>query len=284
MWSRELCENRFRLLVMDVDGTLVDDRQRIPVENVRAVERLQNAGIACALATGRTWISAEPYIRELALEAPSILYNGAQLVDSTGAVLQEQTLDPEPVMIALEQAARHGFTPFLYRGHEVLVDSITPLVAQQARKDGYTCPETGSLASVVSDATGGRPTKLLLVGTDAGAELLQRELQTRLAGKATVIRSETYFVEVLPPDSGKEAALRRLCSLGGFEIDRSVAIGDNLNDLEMVRYAGLGAAPRNAHREVRDVAGYVCTSDNNEGAIADLAAILLGEECAARVL
>lgn len=277
MWRHELSEQRFRLLVMDVDGTLVDDRQRIPAENILAVRRLQDAGISCGLATGRTWISAEPFIRELQLEAPSILYNGAQIVDSNGTVLQEQTLDPETALIALDYAARYGFTPFLYRGQEVLVDDITPTVEFQARKDGVVCLEAGSLAAVVGDDTGRIPTKLLLVGTDEGAERLQGELQARLGGEATVIRSETHYVEVLPADSGKEAALQRLCSIRGIGIDRSVAIGDNLNDLEMVRCAGLGVAPRNAHREVRSVAGYVCDRDNNEGAIADVAAVLLDD-------
>ncbi len=281
MYSNESTEQRYRLLVMDVDGTLVDDRQRIPSENVRAVQQLQDAGIDCALATGRTWISAEPYIRELALSAPSILYNGAQIVDSAGTVLQEQLLDPATALTTLDYAERHGFTPFLYRDNQVLVGSITPLVTEQARKDGVVCREVGVLGEIIENTDGPSPTKLLLVGTEAGAERLQRELRVRLDGEATVIRSETHFVEVLPRDSGKDAALRRLCTLRGIEIGRSVAIGDNLNDLEMVQAAGLGVAPRNAHRQVRACAGYVCRRDNSEGAIAELAAFLLGDRHAA---
>ena len=271
-------ERGFRLLVMDVDGTLVNDTREIPRDNLAAVERLQSAGILCSLATGRSWQSARPYIEQLGLRGPSILYNGTQIVTSSGTVLHQQVLAPTAAVPALARGRQHGFTAFLYYRDEILVETISTVVSDQSAKDGVACTAAGDLVGYVEQYPSHTLTKILLVGTDRGACELHRLLTDQLGGDATVIQSETNYVEVLPAGSGKDQALRLLCDHLSIPLGQTAAIGDNLNDLAMLQIAGLGAAPANAHRDVRLCARYVCARDNNAGAVAELAELLLSED------
>ncbi len=262
---------RYQLIVSDVDGTLVDADQHIPALNKRAITKFERTGGRFTLATGRMPQSAQPFVDELRIRTPYIVYNGSRIVDPSGQALYNRTLEKAAAAAALEIAGHREFTAFLYQEDRILVERIDARVKRQERKDGVACVAVGSLEAQLSFA----PTKILFVGHIEEVPVLLQALTETLGSRAAVARSEPDYVEVLPPGVDKAAALRALCNTLAIELEQVMAIGDNLNDLEMLRLAGTGVAPANADPEVRAAADVVTSADNAHGAVAEAITVAL---------
>lgn len=260
----------YSLIITDVDGTLVDGKQRIPAINTKAAERLRSHGTQLSLATGRTWVSAEPFVRQLRLAAPSVLFNGCRIVDPDGRRLYSESLEIETTLAGLDLAREADCTAFLYVDDRLFVERRTERVTAQERKDGVECESIGSLAAHLQRPNAAAPTKILFVGDVDSARSLNDLLSAQLGGRARIVQSEHDYVEILPPGAGKGPALLRLCRILGIAPDRVAAIGDNPNDIDMIKTAGFGAAPANAHPDVLAVADYVAGVSSGDGAFAEI--------------
>jgi hypothetical protein len=119
-------------------------------------------------------------------------------------------------------------------------------------------------------------TKVLLVGPESGLDGLAAQVN-QACPRLTLVQSESTYLEVLPAGATKGAALAWLARRHGVELSRVAAIGDNPNDVDMLRTAGLGAAVGDGHAQVRAVADYV-TGPCADGAVADLVDRLLAPE------
>lgn len=259
------------MLVTDVDGTLVDEKQEIPERNLAAIKRFQDAGGLVTLGTGRVEASAGPYVERLGANAPAILYNGGRIVDfRTGRVLLEGTVSDRvcaSLFDLLETDFTNGIHPILYCGGRALVRELDEVIRTYSQKDRIICEPVGDLRNI-----GQRPiTKFLLIGAGADLERLDRSLKSKVPdGRVSTVRSEPEYLEVLPYGASKGSALQALAKALGIGLKQVVAVGDSLNDLEMVRLAGLGVAVANAHPLLKQAADFVSPYTNEQAAVADL--------------
>lgn len=234
---------RYRWLFTDLDGTLLDQQQQVPVVNREAIAAFRQAGGRIAFATGRIEAATAAYIKELNIVEPCILYNGARVVDpTTGAVLWSRELPggvAQQVANLLASSALQ-FHAVYYSGGEACVREITPPVAEYAAKERIELHVDPAL-SVVR----GPVTKVLMIGPEAKRDQLHDLLQTKLDG-IHLVSSEPTYLEVLPEGCNKGEALRWLSGELGFQLEETLAIGDNMNDFEMLQTAGLGVAVANA--------------------------------------
>lgn len=261
----------YRLLVTDVDGTLVDSRQNVPEKNQRAIQRLVEAGKLFTLATGRNETAAGPYARLLGVNAPAILYNGGKVVDFGPPVrtLMEFSLSPEAAVAAIRLAEQREVRVNLYVDNKIYVKAIDPVIREYMAKDRVPCLETGDLAAFAEGLRGRRgPTKLLIIGQEEDLAALTEVIPVNCPG-VSLVRSEPNYLEVLPAGVSKGAALEWLCRHLGIAVEQVVAIGDGPNDLEMIRLAGLGVAVENAHPSLKEAADYVAPS-HEAGAVAEV--------------
>lgn len=261
--------SNYKLLVTDVDGTLVDSRQRVPEENRRAVQRLLAAGALFTFATGRIEESTIPYARDLEINAPAILYNGARIVDlERGETLFERNLPIEPAIAALDVASRFDVRTHVYVNGKVYVAQVDSVIREYAKKDRVACIEVGDLAAFLRTGQADMPpTKFLIIGEAESLEPLHREIHA-VFPEGALVRSETSYLELLPPGVSKGAALSVLCEILGLDLADTVAVGDNMNDLEMIRAAGMGVAVENAHLCAREHAAFVAPSNEECGVAA----------------
>jgi Cof subfamily protein (haloacid dehalogenase superfamily) len=253
---------RYRLVVVDLDGT-ARSRQLGVTFGVRgAVAAAQARGVRVCVATGRMWRSAEPWVRTLGADSPVILYNGGQVLDfSTGRSLYERRLPRLAARGALTLVRRvPEVQPLLYAGDRVYAEQQHPLTDAYAVDDGLSYEIVPSLDILLD----GDPHKLLIIGAHERIEALQGTV--RQAGLPVhAVQSEPVYLEILPSGVSKGAALRAMVEALGIAIEETIAIGDNWNDLEMIEAAGLGVAMGHAPEGVRTKADYVCGTAEDEG-------------------
>ncbi len=253
---------RYRLLVADIDGTLVTSTREITPRVLAAVRAARRRGVRVCLATGRMWPSAEPYVRRLGADPPVILYNGGLVYDfATGTVLRRIPLDRDHARAVLEILREHPqVQPHLYVDDRVYTGRPSEITDQYRRKDGIAVEEVGDLLGSLS----GEPMKILIIGPRPELERVRARIGALPQGIHTVFSEDTYL-EVLPRGSSKGAALRWMAHHLGIPLARVVAVGDNLNDREMIQLAGLGVAMGNAPDELKAQADYVTATNDDEG-------------------
>lgn len=255
-------------IVTDLDGTLVGRDLRIVEPSLAALRRFIRAGGTVVIATGRSEEAALPYYRALGLTTPAILYNGARVVDlSTGAVLHRRSLSAAvwAELTMLFPSLPGGVWPAVFsRGRAHVVDS-SPALRRYAERDGIRLHGIGAWGDLPFDDI----IKVMLVCD--GPELMDpaEEMVSAAVAGATLVRSESTYLEVLPTGATKGAALRELAAARGVALSDIAAIGDNPNDLDMIQAAGLGAAVGDGAERVRAAADVVVTACA-DGAVADL--------------
>lgn len=253
---------RYRWIVTDLDGTLVDRDLAIVRRSELALRRYRELGGTVVIATGRNEVSAGRYHRELGLTTPMIVYNGARIVDPLSATrLLDLDLGAswQPLCQDLLPALPDGVGAVAFAGEDAYVLRHAPSLAEYARRDRIELRE---------DLPEGVPTKVMLIAGRPGLGALAG-LAARHCPRARLLQSESTYLEILPAAAGKEVALRHLAERSGVPMERIAAIGDNPNDTAMVRAAGLGAAVGDGHKEVRAAADVV-VGPCALGAVADL--------------
>jgi Cof subfamily protein (haloacid dehalogenase superfamily) len=269
---------RIRVVALDVDGTLVDDRQRLHPRTRAAVRNAGAAGVEIVLATGRMYRSVLPWARELDVQAPLICYQGAMVraiptdaspvVDGVpqGELIIEDSVDPDCALRALEVARANGWHIQAYRDDVLYLEQERPEAHLYARiaHVGYTLVD--DLTPVMEAGS----TKVVCVVTDsAGAQRCEDALRAALGDGARVVRSLPVFVEVVSPRAGKARGLRAVCERLQVGLDEVVAVGDAPNDVDMLEAAGFGVAMRTSRAEVIEVADAVCAPPEEAG-VADV--------------
>ena len=252
----------YRLLVADIDGTLVTTDRKITPRITQAVKQAQARGVRVCLATGRIWPSAEPYVRALGADPPAILYNGGMIYDFvTGQVLRRVNLAHDHAKAVLEILREiPQVQPHLYLGDRVYTARMNETTDRYSRKDSLHVEEVGDLVAFLPQD----PMKILIIGPRASLITVYERIAGLSLGINAVFSEETYL-EILPEGSSKGTALAEMTRALGIPLEAVIAVGDNLNDLEMIRLAGLGVAMGNAPEELRAQAGYVTVTNDEEG-------------------
>ncbi|MEW2294656.1 HAD family hydrolase [Streptomyces sp. NPDC006743] len=253
---------RYLWIVTDLDGTLVDRGLEIVRRSALALRRYRDLGGTVVIATGRNEVSAGRFHRELGLDTPVIVYNGARVVDPlTGTRLLDLDLGASWRTLCEDLLPRlpEGVGAVAFAGEDAHVLREAPSLAAYAARDRIEL-RTGPVRQV--------PAKVMLIAGRPGLGPLA-DLAARCCPGVRLLQSEDTYLEILPADAGKEVALRHLAERAGVPMERIAAIGDNPNDTAMVRAAGLGAAVGDGHKEVRAAADVV-VGPCALGAVADL--------------
>jgi Cof subfamily protein (haloacid dehalogenase superfamily) len=272
----------FRMLVVDVDGTLVGRDRHVSPRVRAAVRAALAAGALVTLATGRWFRSAQPIAAELGLELPIILHNGALVKESlTGEVLAHCHLPLPMARTAIGLIERHGLQPIVYEnafGGELMVAG--PAELDSAATARYLATKEVALRR----APRGRlallddPLELVVADTAERADPLLAELSGgpwRTVTSMSTLVPDARFIEILSPDCSKTRAIRALAGRCGVELAEVVAVGDNFNDLDMIEAAGLGIAMGNAPPEVRARADWVAPTVDDDGLAAAIERFVL---------
>ena len=255
-----------RLIATDIDHTLLTS-QRIPhPESVLAIKRAVASGVHVVLASGRYIPSIKGYGRDIGLIGPFIGCNGAHICDTQGVDLSVMALDKEVTKHLLSYAQQHRVHINVYTDQSLyLCSNDRPAGQISADQSGTIKLETIRF----EDALNLTVIKIMLIDEPDAVIHHQRHLTPQFRPDQThVTTSEPEYLEFLPFNSNKGLALQKLADHLGIHQSETAAIGDYMNDLEMIKWAGIGAAVGNATSALKDAANVVVKS-NDEGGVGE---------------
>ncbi|HEX7056700.1 MAG TPA: Cof-type HAD-IIB family hydrolase [Bacilli bacterium] len=256
----------YRMIVTDIDGTLVDTQQMISAENKTKIYSFQQQGGIVTLATGRMEDATRRFVQDLNIRHPVILYNGGKIVDfTTGQCLFEAVLAEDVIraLIRLLEANPHNM--IFYSEKKLWVKEITPTLQDYMKKDQVQC----SVWKTPEFLLQSKVNKILIIREDRNFSAVRQALEQLTGRSCELVQSEPTYLEVLPQGVSKGRALQMLVDHLGIDIREVIAIGDNLNDLDMILKAGLGVAVSNAHPKLKEHAQYIASS-HLDHAVADV--------------
>ncbi|MCC6616675.1 MAG: HAD family phosphatase [Anaerolineae bacterium] len=253
-----------KLIVTDVDGTLLNSEHKLSERNAKALKDAAAQGIHIVLATGKSQASCAALLEELKIPAYGIYLQGLTTVNAEGKVMSQRTLDPDVSRQVITYADERGFSLVAYSGQRLLARATNPQIEEYTVRYHDPMPEAvGPLQNVLWTTP---IHKLTAIGEPRAIMALRWQLNTQLGGTARLMQAGVpNMLEILPPSGGKGAALKALLKELQVPSEQAMAIGDAENDIEMLEIAGVSIAVGNADQKVKDAAGHVVASNDEDG-------------------
>lgn len=263
-----------KMIFLDLDGTLMDDKKLIPESNLSAIREALQEGHKVILCTGRPLCSAKNLFPMLNMEQEgcyAITFNGGLIYDIYNKkTLFKKTLPLEYARYIFKKAEEHQIYMQTYSDDEILChkdmkegqDYSTRLKIERA------------IVPDVFEALGDKePCKTLAIADGYNHKLLE-EFRTVFAdwapGKVDIFFSCYEYLEFVPVGISKGAAIRFLADYLNIPIENTIAVGDAENDIPMIEAAGLGVAMKNASDDIKHYADYITELDNNQGGVGEV--------------
>ena len=261
-------KNDYKAIVLDLDGTLTNNKKEITPVTRQALERAQDEGMRVILASGRPTYGIRPIADTLDIGSHDgyvMAYNGGCVTRwADKDVVFNQTLDEGLVPVLYDAAKGEGrhFEILTYQGEGIAATNIhDEYVRHEAFINKMPLVEYDDFVRQVRFPIN----KCLIVGDPTPLASLEKQLQERLKGRCSVYRSADFFLECVPCGIDKAASLSRILPTLGITRQEVVAVGDGYNDMSMIEYAGLGVAMANAADAVKAKADYVTLSNEEDG-------------------
>lgn len=262
-----------RLLLADVDGTLVDAAKRLTPEAIAAADKLRAAGIRLAITSGRPPLGMKMLFAPLQLQGPIAGFNGGMFTRPDLSIVSQRPIPKDLAHEALQLVLDQGLDAWVYDGKDWLVrKGDAPHVeheAQTVQFDAKVVPE-------FTDAHLEDVIKIVGVSDDhALVERAESTAQDALGTRASATRSQPYYLDITHPDANKGSVVHALSQELGIPVDQIATIGDSPNDVLMFRQAGYSIAMGNASTAVQKQASTI-TRSNQENGFAHAVDMILG--------
>ncbi len=255
-------DHPIRLVLSDVDGTLLTHEKVLTARAIKAVDGLREAGIRFAITSARPAQALTRFIEPLRLETPLGAFNGGLIVDNRMKILAETSIDKAVAPPLLELLTSHGMDIWVYQGANWFVlNDDGPHVAHEA--EGCACEPTK-----VSDFHGLDEGILKIVGISDDAVVNESAgalIKERYANEVSATQSQSYFLDVTAVEATKGHVVRYLAATYDLDVREIATIGDMQNDVAMFDVSGLSIAMGNALEDVQRAADELTTSNEEEG-------------------
>ncbi|CAM3327521.1 Cof-type HAD-IIB family hydrolase [Vagococcus fessus] len=262
-----------KLIVVDLDGTTLNSNGVISEENKLSLRKAAEQGIEIAIATGRTFESARDFMNEIGINGHVVTLNGSGVRHiEANKPLYLSYIEPEVVSHMMSVDGVNRVNSYFNTGEKSYV-----IVREREIYDSFpfnpALHEINSLDDLGSDIS--NLSKLLFSTSDS--ELLEEINQGLKKLALEVVYPDKWCLEVTAEGVSKASALAILADELGITQQEIAAIGDSENDLEMIRYAGVGIAMENAMPSVKEAAKYITTHHNEDGVAYAVTKLLEGE-------
>lgn len=257
-----------RLLVLDIDGTIVDESNRAQDSVARAIRSAERRGVAVTIATGRLYQSSLPFYDSIGSTSPLICYEGALILEpQTGFVHRHWSLEPDVVALMLDHAEQLNLSDclsvHLYTQDHLYVSNLNDASIKYFGGSKIEPIVVSDLRQLLDRAT----TKVIVLSDDA--QVIAR-LSSQLKNSSSRTQVKQYnsitLLEAFHPAVNKRLAVSYLAEeIMGLRPENVMAIGNDFTDIELLRYAGIGVAMGNAPVAVRVAADWVTATIEEDG-------------------
>lgn len=253
---------KYKMMAVDMDGTLLNDSKEISPRTAQAIRKAVAQGFLFTLCTGRPIQGVERYSQFLGLQAPLITYNGAMIIRSdTKEILYKQELLPEDIHKILEFGRNYNTTMCIWSGNRLYGNVLNNQIHAYKKNTGVEPVLMEDEDALIRQGV----TKILWIDTEEKIKKIQEELPGDAFSQVTFCTSQTTYLEFFNSQVSKAKAMERLGQLFNIRQEEMIAVGDGLNDLPMIEYAGLGVAMENAQAQVKTRARYITSSNEEDG-------------------
>lgn len=264
----------YKIIAIDADGTLLDDNLRIGETDKAAIRKAQEKGVYVALCSGRTHQSLNEFADILELDprlSYIISFNGGTVLDGNRRKLRDVRMNGELARYIIRKLKSFEAVIAVYTEADVMLcEKAAPEIAM------YTSGVhvTPAFVDLLEEAVTTDAYKVIVFGEFDGLREIADYMQKNAVDPPEpydMVFSGKRLLEFSSVEATKDAGLGFVCEALGFDISKdAVAIGDNFNDISMLKAAALGAAMYNAPQQVKAVANYVTLRDNNNGGVAEV--------------
>ncbi len=267
----------YKAIALDLDGTLMDSNKKLSDVNKETIWKALDKGISVILASGRPLFGVMPVAE--ALEFPKrggyvLAYNGGNIVDcTTGKSIYLREIPKECMADICTIARECHVQPLTYFEDMILAESDSDeYVIKEAICNSAKIKVIEDIVSFVDYSVA----KFLVVGEHSKLLPVQERLMEIHGDKLDIFFSEDYFLEIVPKNVAKDASLCELLKLLGIEREELIACGDAMNDVSMIKFAGLGVAMDNAYPNIKEYADYIAPSNDDNGVAHVIEKFMLG--------
>ena len=229
-----------KLVALDMDGTLLNENEKISEANRKAIKEAEQQGVHVVLSTGRAYATCSDFAKSMQLKSYLITVNGSEIFDDEGQLIHRKSIDSESIQWMWEMSQRLG-TYFWAVSCDRVYRGIMPenILESEWLKFGFDTKD------------------------DHIRNMIQEELRAK--GHFEISNSSPTNLEVNAMGVNKAKAISLVCSKLGLAMDQVMAVGDSLNDLAMIQEARVGVAMGNAQAAVKEKADWVTDTNSNDG-------------------
>jgi Cof subfamily protein (haloacid dehalogenase superfamily) len=265
-----------KLVLADVDGTLVTHEKVLTPRAIASVQALTKAGIAFAITSGRPPRGMQMFIEPLRLTPPLAAFNGGRFVRPDLSLVEQRVLARDAVEPVLKIIETHQLDAWIYRGNDWFVrDRHGPHVDREewtVKFPPTVVPDFASemdkvvkIVGISDDLDAVARCEADIIRQFSSRVLCKKTTPTRDQSSVFAARSQPYYVDVTNPEANKGAVVLALAKILGFEAKEVATIGDMPNDIAMFEKSGLSIAMGQSSDEVKRAASHVTTSSEEEG-------------------
>lgn len=246
----------FKLIALDMDGTLLNEDKKISEENLKWIGAAEEAGLTVILSTGRGKQSAGPYLEEYRIQGPMVLVNGSEIWKTPQELLKRELMPVEWVRRMKQMALDLDVWFWAY--------SVEGIYNREKWLDEAGMETAGWLKFGYY--------------TENAEKLPKIRAELEAWNLLEITNSHPCNLELNPKGINKASGVREVCKLIGIDMDQVIAIGDSLNDISMIREAGLGIAMGNAQDVVKRTADAVTSTNDDDGVARAIRRFVFGDE------
>ncbi|MBA9027029.1 MULTISPECIES: Cof-type HAD-IIB family hydrolase [Bacillaceae] len=240
--SEYILKNEIKLIALDMDGTLLDPDNKVTEENRQAIKAAEGQGVHVVLSTGRTFATCSDYAKSLELSSYLVTVNGSEIYNEQGKLVERNIIQTDFVKWMLDICNQFKTDYWAVSCDRVYRDDIPEdLFASEWLKFGFNTSDNKAREEIIQ----------LLKGN----------------GQLEVSNSSPTNIEVNALGINKAKAIEVVCNRLGINMNEVMAVGDSLNDIMMIKEAGLGVAMGNAQEIVKETADWI-TATNEENGVA----------------
>ena len=248
-----------KLVVTDIDGTIVKFNGELQPEIIAVFEKLKQKGVKVVIATGRMYNATSDIVGTLNLNTPVICYQGAMIRDDNN-IYFEKSVAKDTALNIIDDIRSYGAHINLYLRDRLIVEQDDKYIKEYAAPRSLKYEVVKDLKEVAQDAT-----KILAIDDDSQKVTIIRNETRKKYPFLNIVKSTDWYCEFVNQEADKGLAIKYLADMWGISLDEVLAIGDQDNDIEMIKVAGIGIAMGNGSPNIKKVADYVCPTVENFG-------------------
>lgn len=255
----------YKMLCLDIDGTLLNSEHQITDETKEAIRKIvceknvQVVLVSARMPKGITFLQ-----KELGIDGYIICYSGSIILDKNGKIIYNKEINSTITKDILKAIEEYDVGINIYKDDRWIVEKNDIWANEESRIIGFE-PEVISFDDVINVNDNIGPNKILILAESSENLKVNKILEEKFKDRINIYPSKLTYLEIMDKKVCKTEAIMQLLKLLDIRREEVIAIGDNYNDIDMIKFAAVGIAMGNAPQEVKEVSDYVTATNDEDG-------------------